>query len=189
MGPVKFIGLPGEFSPELVIGVPSDFDTPEGVAKYFARPDVHPTGADFTLPGPPCAWARWRHRITAHWRTPSRAPAVGRVHAGTVFSMLNCTRTEPCFALGLTGDEMGCVVGAGAPRWRRLQRVSYDRRAGQAHGWIGHAGRRTLSYVIPLCDWRLTCLGTPEECLADHEAGAMTYPDSMSGKTIARWAR
>jgi hypothetical protein len=113
LGPLRFVTLPGEFSPELVIGVPRDFDTPEGTAKYFKRPDLHPVGPDFTLPG-------------------------------TVFAMLNCTKTSPCFVLGLTGDEMG--------------------------------------YVMPICDWRLACLGSEEDCLADYNAGAMTYPDSMSGE-------
>ena len=51
LGPLRFISMPGEFSPELVIGVPRDFDTPEGVTKYFKRPDLHPTGPDFVLPG------------------------------------------------------------------------------------------------------------------------------------------
>jgi hypothetical protein len=51
LGPLRFVTLPGEFSPELVIGVPRDFDTPEGTAKYFKRPDLHPVGPDFTLPG------------------------------------------------------------------------------------------------------------------------------------------
>jgi hypothetical protein len=36
-------------------------------------------------------------------------------------------------------------------------------------------------YVMPICDWRLACLGSEEDCLADYNAGAMTYPDSMSG--------
>jgi len=65
--------------------------------------------------------------------------------------MLNCTAAEPCFALGLTGDEMG--------------------------------------YVLPICDWRLSCLGTDEECLEDHNKGAMTYPDSMSGRFRCRMRR
>ena len=51
IGPIQIITMPGEFSPELVVGVPADFDTPEGEAKYFLRPDVHYTGARFTLPG------------------------------------------------------------------------------------------------------------------------------------------
>ena len=29
--------------------------------------------------------------------------------AGTIFEMANCSLTQPCFALGLTGDEMGSV--------------------------------------------------------------------------------
>ena len=51
MGQVQFVTMPGEFSPELSIGVPADFDTPEGAAKYFNRPDVHYTGPDFVIPG------------------------------------------------------------------------------------------------------------------------------------------
>jgi len=51
LGALRFVTLPGEFSPELVIGVPRDFDDPESVPKYFERPDLHPTGADFVLPG------------------------------------------------------------------------------------------------------------------------------------------
>ena len=60
--------MPGEFSPELVIGVPTDFDTPEGIAKYFLRPDVHLTGPDFVLPGAPGV-----HRTRSHtWTWPRR---------------------------------------------------------------------------------------------------------------------
>jgi hypothetical protein len=53
VGPVKFIALPGEFSPELVVGVPRDFDTPDlGVRKYYRRPALHATGPAYVLPGP-----------------------------------------------------------------------------------------------------------------------------------------
>mgnify|MGYP001135585325 CR=1 FL=1 len=117
LGPLRFVTIPGEMSPELSIGVPLDFDTPEGTAKYYVNPDVHPTGEDYYFPG-------------------------------TISAMLNCTTAEPCFVLGLTGDEMG--------------------------------------YILPISDWHLTCLANATDCLADHEAGAMDYFDSMAGATCER---
>ena len=82
MGPVRFITMPGEFSPEMVIGVPTDFDTPEGVAKYFQRADVHLTGADFTLPGlarPASTHPPSRGLLTTILQGGSRLRRVGHV--------------------------------------------------------------------------------------------------------------
>jgi len=51
LGPVRLVALPGEFSPELVIGVPDDFDAPDAVGRYYERPERHVVGAAYTFPG------------------------------------------------------------------------------------------------------------------------------------------
>ena len=51
LGPLRLVALPGEFSPELVIGVPPDFDEPAAYAKYYRYPERHPLGAEYTFPG------------------------------------------------------------------------------------------------------------------------------------------
>ena len=49
LGDVGFLFVPGELPPELVIGVPGDFDDhPE---RYYAEPDLHATGAAYDFPG------------------------------------------------------------------------------------------------------------------------------------------
>lgn len=49
LGDVGFLFMPGELPPELVLGLPDDFTT--DVAKYYARPELHATGADYVIPG------------------------------------------------------------------------------------------------------------------------------------------
>jgi hypothetical protein len=49
LGEVGFLFMPGELPPELVIGVPTDFDTsPE---RYYLTPELHAVGADYDFPG------------------------------------------------------------------------------------------------------------------------------------------
>ena len=50
LGDVGFLFMPGELSPELVIGLPEDFNTapPE---KYYDEPELHAVGADYVIPG------------------------------------------------------------------------------------------------------------------------------------------
>ena len=50
LGPVGFIFMPGELPPELVVGLPSDFDT--NTAKYYLEgPGLHAEGVDYDIPG------------------------------------------------------------------------------------------------------------------------------------------
>ena len=49
LGDVGFLFMPGELSPELVIGLPADFDT--NTAAYYTEPDLHAVGADYEIPG------------------------------------------------------------------------------------------------------------------------------------------
>ncbi len=49
LGDVGFLFMPGEISPELVIGLPSDFQT--NTARYYTEPDLHAVGADYQIPG------------------------------------------------------------------------------------------------------------------------------------------
>ena len=49
LGSVGFLFMPGELPPELVIGLPDDFTT--NVAAYYTEPELHATGADYTIPG------------------------------------------------------------------------------------------------------------------------------------------
>ena len=49
LGPVGMLFLPGELPPELVVGLPADFDShPE---RYYRDPDEHAVGADYQFPG------------------------------------------------------------------------------------------------------------------------------------------
>lgn len=49
LGSVGFMFMPGELPPELVIGLPDDFTT--NVDGYYDEPELHATGADYTIPG------------------------------------------------------------------------------------------------------------------------------------------
>lgn len=49
LGSVGFMFMPGELPPELVIGLPDDFAT--NVDAYYDEPELHATGADYTIPG------------------------------------------------------------------------------------------------------------------------------------------
>jgi hypothetical protein len=49
MGDVGFLFLPGELPPELVIGVPEDFDDDPG--RYYRTPDLHAVGEEYEFPG------------------------------------------------------------------------------------------------------------------------------------------
>ncbi|MDA2967194.1 MAG: hypothetical protein O3B91_06680 [Actinomycetota bacterium] len=50
LGSVGFIFMPGEIPPELVIGLPEDFDT--NTAKYYLdAPGIHAEGVDYEFPG------------------------------------------------------------------------------------------------------------------------------------------
>lgn len=51
LGPVQFITAPLELPPELATGLPADFDTPQGVLRYYNNPELHATGSRFELPG------------------------------------------------------------------------------------------------------------------------------------------
>ena len=51
LGPIKIIAIPGELVPELSVGLPLDFDSPESVSKYYGPPVNHPTGKDYSVPG------------------------------------------------------------------------------------------------------------------------------------------
>eukprot|EP00002_Diphylleia_rotans_P007625 TRINITY_DN17285_c0_g1_i1.p1 TRINITY_DN17285_c0_g1~~TRINITY_DN17285_c0_g1_i1.p1 ORF type:complete len:617 (-),score=127.58 TRINITY_DN17285_c0_g1_i1:140-1990(-) len=51
IGQAAFGTIPGELSPELAHGVPSDFDTPEGIAKYYHKGHLHAVGPNYTMPG------------------------------------------------------------------------------------------------------------------------------------------
>lgn len=50
LGDVGILWMPGELPPELVHGLPADFNTapPE---KYYDYPHLHAVGADYRLPG------------------------------------------------------------------------------------------------------------------------------------------
>jgi len=48
---IKWLTIPGEFAPELITGVPSNFDTPEGTAQYYLYPQYHATQENYTFPG------------------------------------------------------------------------------------------------------------------------------------------
>ncbi|HEY5695891.1 MAG TPA: hypothetical protein VIT01_00130 [Acidimicrobiales bacterium] len=48
VGGVGFLFLPGELPPELVVGLPDDFDD---TATYYDEPDLHATGDDYDIPG------------------------------------------------------------------------------------------------------------------------------------------
>jgi hypothetical protein len=49
LGDVGFLFLPGELPPELVVGVPSDFDSDP--ARYNRRSELHAVGAAYDFPG------------------------------------------------------------------------------------------------------------------------------------------
>ena len=48
---MKLLTVPGELAPELSPGLPRDFDLPGSVSKYYAQPDYHAIGVNYTLPG------------------------------------------------------------------------------------------------------------------------------------------
>ncbi|HEY8058733.1 MAG TPA: hypothetical protein VID94_08270 [Acidimicrobiales bacterium] len=48
VGGVGFLFMPGELPPELVVGLPEDFDD---TATYYAEPALHATGDDYAIPG------------------------------------------------------------------------------------------------------------------------------------------
>jgi hypothetical protein len=49
LGDVGFLFLPGELPPELVVGLPADFESsPE---QYYREPSLHAVGADYVIPG------------------------------------------------------------------------------------------------------------------------------------------
>jgi hypothetical protein len=48
VGGVGFLFMPGELPPELVVGLPDDFDD---TATYYDEPDLHATGDDYDIPG------------------------------------------------------------------------------------------------------------------------------------------
>ncbi|HEY5887855.1 MAG TPA: hypothetical protein VIT24_09035 [Acidimicrobiales bacterium] len=48
VGGVGFLFMPGELPPELVVGLPDDFDD---TATYYAEPALHATGDDYVIPG------------------------------------------------------------------------------------------------------------------------------------------
>jgi len=49
LGDVGFLFMPGEIPPELVIGLPADFET--NSAAYYTEPELHAVGADYEIPG------------------------------------------------------------------------------------------------------------------------------------------
>ena len=50
LGEVGFLFMPGELPPELVIGLPDDFNT-ASTEKYYNDPDDHVVGEDYIIPG------------------------------------------------------------------------------------------------------------------------------------------
>ncbi|MDZ7782124.1 MAG: hypothetical protein U5K56_03960 [Halioglobus sp.] len=50
MGDVGMLWMPGELPPELVHGLPDDFDTAP-TEKYYREPHLHAVGADYSIPG------------------------------------------------------------------------------------------------------------------------------------------
>jgi len=51
IGPMSIFTIPGELAPELSNGLPTDFDLPESVSKYYVNPDLHSVGENYTMPG------------------------------------------------------------------------------------------------------------------------------------------
>lgn len=49
LGDVGFLFMPGELPPELVIGLPDDFET--NTAAYYAQPELHAVAAEYEIPG------------------------------------------------------------------------------------------------------------------------------------------
>ena len=73
LGPIRLVALPGEFSPELVIGVPDDFNAPDAVGRYYERPERHVVGAAYAFPGTgEPGWVSKRTHASAEQR-PLRA--------------------------------------------------------------------------------------------------------------------
>eukprot|EP00004_Rigifila_ramosa_P019125 TRINITY_DN482_c0_g2_i1.p1 TRINITY_DN482_c0_g2~~TRINITY_DN482_c0_g2_i1.p1 ORF type:complete len:647 (-),score=142.41 TRINITY_DN482_c0_g2_i1:40-1884(-) len=50
IGDIKMLSIPGELSPELAHGLPTDFDT-AAISKYYLRSEYHTLGADYALEG------------------------------------------------------------------------------------------------------------------------------------------
>lgn len=50
-GPVDLVTIPGEVCPEVMNGVPVDFDDEDSVSKYYERPDTHTVGKDYVMAG------------------------------------------------------------------------------------------------------------------------------------------
>jgi len=55
LGSVGFIFMPGEVPPELVVGLPTDFDT-NTVKYYLDGPGLHAEGVDYDFPGYLMSW-------------------------------------------------------------------------------------------------------------------------------------
>jgi hypothetical protein len=64
LGEVGFLFMPGELPPELVIGLPTDFES--NTAAYYSEPALHAVGAAYEVPGRCSTWCR----------RPSRSPSV-----------------------------------------------------------------------------------------------------------------
>jgi len=48
---ITMFTVPGELAPEIANGLPTDFDLPDSVSKYYQNPQFHPLGKDYVLPG------------------------------------------------------------------------------------------------------------------------------------------
>lgn len=83
---LKMQSMPGEHAPELVTGVPADFDTPAGL-RYYENPNLHAVGSEFAFPG--TMHSMLGCSTTCNASTPA------------------CTN---CMFTGLGEDELGYVV-------------------------------------------------------------------------------
>jgi hypothetical protein len=50
LGDVGMLFMPGEIPPELVVGLPADFNTAPA-DRYYSEPELHAVGADYVIPG------------------------------------------------------------------------------------------------------------------------------------------
>jgi hypothetical protein len=154
-GNVGILFMPGELPPELVAGLPDDFETaaPE---KYYREPHLHAVGADYHIPG---------HLLSLVDEEVTLTVGLGGDQIGYFVPVadyrLKCLNESLLFAGGATCDDLyarGVIEGEDWISGEVCQRITDDESALEEFGDDAQA-------VVELCRYGQALgreLGEPE---------------------------
>lgn len=182
---LRILSIPAELCPEMVSGVPQDFDDPNSVSKYYRDPTRHVLGKEYEFPG-------FLQAMMSCNKTCLSADSDSKGHPGGESIPPRPGKTNVLSEM-IHREARRLMWGSLHPTISShsiFQHSSKNFRHSPpclgftetcTHCWYFGLTQDELGYVFPISDWRIGCLDAFNQTFCD--SADLTYPgDSMSGE-------